>query len=100
MLEAFCAGVVFEFKREYLRNPKQMIYAELRMSMQPSGSQDAGDASTAKVGNGTAVLRRGKGTTKERTESQPADLKSYSTTIFIFGTYVLDRQAQKVIESS
>jgi hypothetical protein len=36
-----------------------MSYAELRMSMQPSGSQDARDASTAQVGNGTAVLQRG-----------------------------------------
>jgi hypothetical protein len=72
-----------------------MSYAKLRMSMKPSGSQDARDASTMQVGNGTAVIRRGKGTTKERTEIIPADLNA--TTNFIFGTYVLDHQAQKMI---
>jgi hypothetical protein len=53
--------------------------------MQPSASQDVRDPSTVQVVNGMAVLWGGKGTTKERTESQHTDLNSYEMITFNFG---------------
>jgi hypothetical protein len=67
------------------------------MNTMPSVSQNVRDALTAQVGNGIAVLRRGKGTTKGRTKSPHADLKSYAMTAFTFGMYSLGRQAPKMI---
>jgi hypothetical protein len=64
--------------------------------MLPPVSQDVRGALTAQVGNGIAVLRRGKGNTKGRTKSPHADLKSYAMTTFTFGMYSSGRQAPKI----